>query len=454
MLQRSTQIGEFYRMSPPAGLERPGALPSSYMDIMIYDEEKDQHVHVTFREALYAAGVGAADAPATTGRSTLAGEHPRRRALNKTVVATRSGAVAQGPAGGSWGCWCGPGLPHLYAWPPDPENMIATVAKGVWLPIEIVIARPFIEHLAMSAIMCVSGRDTGATLFGPGRHADLCQHVGEDHRGALYMPHEIGHHARRRTSWCCATSCFRATWPAATPRWLGQEFAGEGSKYTLTGPLTGNQVTEGITKRLSIDRRRLGRVRVDDRVCGAVRRRQQARPGHLALAPPASVGGDASVGQQQGILPGRQRGFKLYDHRYNLGQIHFGEDVRAAENMEFISQGSVNNALCFLGPHRKYSPFTANFYELTPGQGHLGPDAIPGDARWRRGESVSLNAARNSMVSLEVAAHSPAGHDAPGAAVKKKGERGVKTGREWSWGVVENNTKIEFADTDLSYNGS
>lgn len=68
---------------------------------------------------------------------------------------------------------------------------------------------------------------------------------------------------------------------------------------------------------------------------------------------------------------------------------------------------------------------------LTPGQGHFGPDAIPGvkprafkplpcsltrsltvsafhlwqDARWRRGESVSLKAARDSMTSLELAQH-------------------------------------------------
>ena len=34
----------------------------------------------------------------------------------------------------------------------------------------------------------------------------------------------------------------------------------------------------------------------------------------------------------------------------------------------------------------------------------FGPDAIPGDARWRRGESVSLKTARDSMVSLEYAA--------------------------------------------------
>lgn len=84
------------------------------------------------------------------------------------------------------------------------------------------------------------------------------------------------------------------------------------------------------------------------------------------------------------------------------------------------------NATCFLGPHRRYDPFTKAFYSLEPGQGHFGPDAIPGvrplrpsgsslrphthtlprpwqDARWRRGESVSLKAARDSMVGLELA---------------------------------------------------
>ena len=73
--------------------------------------------------------------------------------------------------------------------------------------------------------------------------------------------------------------------------------------------------------------------------------------------------------------------------------------------MEFVSQGSTNNSLCFVGPHRKYNPFTASFYELTVGQGHFGPDAVPGDARWRRGESVSLKTAREHMLGFDLAAH-------------------------------------------------
>ena len=131
-------------------------------------------------------------------------------------------------------------------------------------------------------------------------------------------------------------------------------------------------------------------------------------------------------------FPGGPENYMAYRKAWELHTLHFGEDVRAAENMEFISQGSSNNGLCFIGPHRKYNPYSNLYHELIPGQGHFGPDAIPGvkshalkpntlsffvcsltplltlwqDARWRRGEAVSLKASRDSMVSLEVAAHS------------------------------------------------
>ena len=126
-------------------------------------------------------------------------------------------------------------------------------------------------------------------------------------------------------------------------------------------------------------------------------------------------------------FPGGEAMYVKYANALQLHSIHFGEDMKASENMEFISQGSTNNALCFIGPHRRFDPFARGFYSLEPGQGHFGPDAIPyvafyepkdtgrtrsrsppiwrrGDARWRRGESVSLKTARDSMVSIELAA--------------------------------------------------
>ena len=85
-----------------------------------------------------------------------------------------------------------------------------------------------------------------------------------------------------------------------------------------------------------------------------------------------------TVGTTKEYFPGSQKGFDMYKATYGLDSLHFGEEVKAVENMEYISQGSCNNALCFIGPHRRYNPFAANFFELVPGQGHFGPDAIPG----------------------------------------------------------------------------
>ena len=55
MLQRSTQVGEFYRMHPPPVWDKAKKLPGTYGDILIYDEEADKHQHIQFKSALDAA---------------------------------------------------------------------------------------------------------------------------------------------------------------------------------------------------------------------------------------------------------------------------------------------------------------------------------------------------------------------------------------------------------------
>ena len=46
--------------------------------------------------------------------------------------------------------------------------------------------------------------------------------------------------------------------------------------------------------------------------------------------------GPGSSKQQSGF-PGGDAAYQIYRNKFGLNQIHFGEDVRAAENMEFIS---------------------------------------------------------------------------------------------------------------------
>lgn len=88
--------------------------------------------------------------------------------------------------------------------------------------------------------------------------------------------------------------------------------------------------------------------------------------------------------QSHKSFPGGQGMFDLYDQNIGLRAVHFGEDMRASENMEYMSQGSTNNSLCFLGPHRRYDSINKTYTQLIPGMGHWGPDARPGDVSFRR----------------------------------------------------------------------
>jgi len=205
MLQRSSQVGEFYRMSPPAVWESTKPLPQTYMDIMIYDEESDRHVHIPFAQALYATGYGADNGPVGDlfDLATKLEEPDVKKNIEaaggtvadlKTLVVNEKGESK---------------LTTAAACKTLVDKLIELVKDGRWVPVEIVIARPFIEHLMLSAVVTVAGRDTGATLFGPAdmyaadllvnrnplahsvlpltllprlsSQADLGQHLGEDH---------------------------------------------------------------------------------------------------------------------------------------------------------------------------------------------------------------------------------------------------------------------------------
>ena len=80
---------------------------------------------------------------------------------------------------------------------------------------------------------------------------------------------------------------------------------------------------------------------------------------------PWSTGGGMSTFPSGDALGG------MYKNEFGLNTIHHGEDPRAVQNHEYTSQGSHNNSLCFLGPHRVYSSLssTGDKMELVPGQG-------------------------------------------------------------------------------------
>lgn len=173
MLSRSTQVGEFYVMRPPPFPPKAGV--TGFMDIFLYDEEGDRHVRISWKDALKATG--AVYLVATKGGTSMPGvpgfEHD-------------AGGYTKGGKG-----------PAVGGATTDPDKFESWYGHAKWLEyvnekgfkeaeyddwkaaymekkgIYIVIAKPFIEHLMHSAIAMVSGRDTGATLFGPAGESTL-----------------------------------------------------------------------------------------------------------------------------------------------------------------------------------------------------------------------------------------------------------------------------------------
>ena len=101
------------------------------------------------------------------------------------------------------------------------------------------------------------------------------------------------------------------------------------------------------------------------------------------------------------LWPGGKTLFDAYTTKFGLKTISMGIDPSSMNAHQFIRNGTVNNSIVLQGPYRCYSPFTESHFDLIPGQGHFGPDALPGDARWRRGEAINAQDARSALVGVD-----------------------------------------------------
>ena len=156
MLTRSSQIGEFYVMSPPQVFPGEKSMQHS-CDILIFDEEADRHVRVTWAEALASCCIEVKNEGGEVTKTGIAGDTKLSYATDKMGAADKNSLTDWYEAANEW----------AKATSDAAEPTTAERFKGLDKDIRIVVARPFIEHLMHNAIMTVAGRDTGATLFGP-----------------------------------------------------------------------------------------------------------------------------------------------------------------------------------------------------------------------------------------------------------------------------------------------
>ena len=132
MLTRSSQVGEFYVMSPP---QVQPASPQFSCDMMIYDEESDRHVRIQWKDAMQACLIAAGDAdyPGQNGGVPTA----------KKIEGEKDGNGVNTLTAGQWKA-------QAILWANYNESTSSDTAyppTGASRDIRIVVARPFIEHL-------------------------------------------------------------------------------------------------------------------------------------------------------------------------------------------------------------------------------------------------------------------------------------------------------------------
>ena len=211
MLQRFTQVGEFYVMSPP--VHEPEKDTKGFLDVLIYDEESDRHVKITWEAALAASCVTELNGATVLGKYTKA----------DTTGGPDTATFAAAAAAGGVDLTAADFITNADSWSTLNTTGYDSGGADKLEPVCLVISRPFIEHAMLSAVLTVGGGDTGATIFGPSdmqisvrlhtsstrlhrlsllpssRIVSLSfviagQHGRQDHRRPLHGPLQGGHH--------------------------------------------------------------------------------------------------------------------------------------------------------------------------------------------------------------------------------------------------------------------
>lgn len=288
------------------------------------------------------------------------------------------------------------------------------VRMGIWLPLQIIIARPFIEHVMYSAIVAVAGSETGATLYG---HADM----------------QISANTSVKTIEGHYTCHFKSVVVKPENVFIMRDImsvqyvAGSDTRFfgerTTAGELTG-ELVEANTIKAQMRNRLFFQQEFSDAYQSMLAfltpynsNEQYMQDNAFSLVGNSGLPWDIGTGEQLARVggngetrmdcnfPGGLNMYLRYNNLIGIGGIHTGEDQNQRQTQDFVRLGVYNNSVCILGPHRVVSPHNGpGAFELVPGHGHWGPDAVAGDARWRRGESVSMKDARDAITSTDMIA--------------------------------------------------
>ena len=316
MLTRNSQIGEFYVLQPPQVDPTDGGKDKAKgkftCDALIYDEESDRHVRVTWADALAACCIGNLNDVEMSHATT-------KKDANGALVASTMKDK------------------KLSSWKEKADEWTTFNAGGgtkgyneLDTDIRIVIARPFIEHLMHSVVMAVSGRDTGATLFGP---ADM--QLSANTQVKTIEGHYTGHFKAVVTK-PQNVLVMRDVACAGYVAGCNTLFFAQGEDGSMSATTAATNLMERLSFSNDVGAKYASMLAFPSTA-------QQFSSGHLDTVMsvttrllPWEV--TSATGGTHSSFPGGQKVFEEYQKALNLRSIHFGEDMKAAENQVRLPQ--------------------------------------------------------------------------------------------------------------------
>ena len=402
MLTRHTQVGEHYIMKPPEPGVEVKENGRGFCDIIIYDEEGDQHVRMSWSDAVKATCV--AEIVKRYLNDDGDARYPNaQQALDSVTVSTGDtngmplkqwlqyavtwaylnekgySSTGAGFTDENWFNQFGFNAPAKYGFVNAQGETGNTFEEWVtWVKtnssakrIQIVLARPFIEHEMHSAVVAVAGKDTGCTLFGPS-DMQIAANIQVKTIEGHYTCHIKSVVSKPQNVFVARDVCCAGYVAGGNVAYFSRKADGTYDLETMAANLESRLGVEGAANdfhpSLFAFPSHAGHTTAQsqmDTVCSLTGR---TLPWNTAN--PGADGKDK--------FPGGEKMYDAYSSKVHFGSIHYGEDGNASRAHAFVSAGSVNNSLCFRGPHRVFNPYNQRLMNLVPGLGHFGPDAIPG----------------------------------------------------------------------------
>ena len=282
----------------------------------------------------------------------------------------------------------------------DLEKLCDLICIGVWMPVEIVIARPFIEHLMYSAIMLVSGSQTGQTLYGPGDmqiSSNTTSKVIEGHftkhmNVVITKPENV--------------MVLRDAMSAGYVAGCNTRFFGDGEGLVIGGDGIKTRVVHDLRERLDMDDAYTNNYKSMFAFLSNWFKSNSGLTNDSAFSIgstplPWEIGTTTPTPSDTRNFPGGTPHYDKYAQEFGLRYIQAGVNVGSSQRNEYIRNGTYNNIVCIKGPYRCFG-MDHNLISV-PGKGHLGSDAQPGDAAWRRGECITAFDARRQLQNPAIA---------------------------------------------------